>query len=64
MRKEQRRLKEAAGEIGVKPGECDTFEIKCINQSLTQETEPVGNIYNDIYCKELAYMVWELSRQV
>lgn len=34
----------------------------CISQDLSREAEPVGEI--KIYCKELAYMIVGLARQV
>lgn len=34
----------------------------CISQGLSREAEPVGE--NKIYCKELAYMIVGLARQV
>ena len=34
---------------------------ECICQDLTREAEPVGDIYWEIYCKELAYMIRGLA---
>lgn len=39
----------------------------CLSQGSTKESEPVGDIYEEIYCKELVYVTnssQELARQV
>lgn len=37
---------------------------RSLYQSSTRETEPVGDVYYEICCKELAHMITGLARQM
>lgn len=38
-------------------GLASAIHRSCISQGLSREREPVGNIHEEIYCKELAYAI-------